>query len=340
MNARIRVAQLFGAGLLAAAACGGGGAPAAPSSSSVPPPPANAWSVSGRVTTLDTGSGVAGAALTPNWSLAAVTAEGDGNYKLSDTIAPPSQPLPVSVSGDSMITHDVLINWVRGARTGVDISLIHDAAPFSMDFYRQLVRGAYDHADDGPYAVLRWMRAPSFYVRTVDQNGDAVEPDVVAVVVDALQRAVPTWTAGQFNAAAIDTGTDARPQRQNWINVDIRRDPSETKVCGTAQIGANPGSIVLNENVCGCGTNRLPGTLVMHEAGHALGFFHVGDKKSTMYPFVQSGCGPGAISPDEAFHSAIAYSRPRGNTDPDKDPVTGTLAMRNPPIEICPAPPR
>ena len=61
----------------------------------------------------------------------------------------------------------------------------------------------------------------------------------------------------------------------------------------------------------------------MHEVGHALGFFHVADTKSVMYPFIPGNCPPGDLSADERYHSAIAYTRPRGNVDPDADPSTG-----------------
>ncbi|HEX6462936.1 MAG TPA: hypothetical protein VFZ98_00730, partial [Vicinamibacterales bacterium] len=189
--------DLFALGAcLVSASCGGGGgsSPTAPAA-----PPSNAWSVAGRVFTLDTGNGVAGATVTPNWALKAVTADGSGNYKLSDTGTPASTPLPVTISGDSLVSHDILVNWVRGDRTGVDISMIHDVPPFSMDFYHQLVRGTYDHtaSDGAPFPVLRWMSAPSFYVRTVDQNGNAIEPAVIAFIVDAIPRAVSAWSAGQ-----------------------------------------------------------------------------------------------------------------------------------------------
>ena len=64
----------------------------------------------------------------------------------------------------------------------------------------------------------------------------------------------------------------------------------------------------------------------MREVGHAMGFFHVSDKKSLMYPFNESGCRTGSLSAAESFHAAIAYSPPRLNTDPDHDPSSfGTL---------------
>jgi hypothetical protein len=91
--------------------------------------------------------------------------------------------------------------------------------------------------------VFRWTTAPSFYVKTTDQNGRAIEPEVMVRVLDAIRQAVPAFTGGHYNVAALETGADSRPQAVNWINVDIRRDPAEKRVCGFAFIGANPSSI-------------------------------------------------------------------------------------------------
>jgi hypothetical protein len=66
----------------------------------------------------------------------------------------------------------------------------------------------------------------------------------------------------------------------------------------------------------------------MHEVGHAMGFFHVSDDRSIMYPFTAGDCPRGELSAAEAFHAAIAYSRPRGNTEPDEDPSPGGASMR------------
>ena len=279
---------------------------------------------------LGSTQGVGGATLTPGWSLAAVTADAQGNYLIGDVPNPPSTPYPVTVSAAGMVSHDVWITWAKGPRTGVTLDMIRNVAPFSMDFYRQFVRGVYDQPG-APYAIFRWTTAPSFYVRTVDQNGRAVEPEVLAITLDALRKAVPAFTAGRYNAAAIETGTDIRPQAVNWINIDIRRDPAEKRICGFAQIGSNPGSITLNDDVCSCGSNKIPGAVTMHEVGHALGFFHVGDRGSLMFPFIAGDCPAGQLSAAESFHAGIAYSRPRGNLDPDRDPPSGAaLAGLNP----------
>jgi hypothetical protein len=287
--------------------------------------PTNTWSAQGQVTALGTGQGIAGATLTPDWPLAAVTADGQGNYQLGDAANPPFTPYGVSVSAPGYVSHDVWITWARGPRTGVDLNLIRDAAPFSMDFYQQFVRGRYDQPG-APWPVLRWTTAPSFYVRTIDQNGRPIEPEVLGRVLDAIRLAVPAFSGGRYAAAAIESGVDERAAAQDWINVNIRRDPNERRTCGTARIGANPGTITLNDDVCSCGSNKIPGAVTMHEVGHALGYFHVGDRNSLMYPFIAGDCPAGALSAAETYHAQVAYSRARGNTEPDHDP-SSTAAL-------------
>jgi len=288
-----------------------------------PPAPTNTWSAAGQIVTLGTNQGVGGATVTPGWSLAPVTADGQGNYQLGDVANPPSQPYPITVSGAGMVSHATWITWASGARSGVNLNMIRDAAPFSMDFYRQFARDTFDNDPGAPFGLQRWTTAPSFYVRTVDQNGRAVEPEVLTVTLDALRRAVPAFTNGTFSAAAIETGTAVRPQAAGWINVDIRRDPAEKRVCGFAFVGANPGSITLNDDVCSCGSNKIPGAVTLHEVGHAMGFFHVSDRNSIMFPFIAGDCPAGQLSAAETYHAGIVYSRPRGNLDPDRDPPSG-----------------
>ena len=324
--------------ILSTYACGGGSSTPAPTPITPPAPtptvPANpdAWSIAGQVVLTGSSQSAAGAQVSPGWSLPAVTVGAEGTFRLGDlTNLPPTNPFPVSVSGPGLITHDMWLSWQRGDRTGVTLDAIRDAPPFSMTFYRQFVRGTYDEPA-APYAWLGWTSAPSFYVKTVDQNGRPIEPEVMTVVLDAIGRSVPAWTGGRMSARAIESGTEDRPQLDGWINVVIRRDPSEHRTCGFAYIGANPGSITLNDDVCSCGSIKIPGAVVLHEVGHALGFFHVEDRNSIMYPFAAGDCPAGALSAAEAFHAAIAYKRPRGNTDPDKDPSSARTLLKTPPL--------
>ena len=294
-----------------------------PTSPTAPTPASSRWSVAGQVVATGSQQGVGGATLTPGWSLEAVTADAAGNYELGDRAIPPTAPYPVTISQLGFMSHDVWITWQLGARTNVTLDLVRDAPPFSMEFYRQFARDTVHMSDGSPWPLQRWTASPSFYLRTVDDAGGAIEPAVIATTVDALRRAVPGYTAGQYSVATVETGTDVRPAARDWINVDFKKpEANGDRVCGTAFVGRNPGTITLYLDICGCGSIRIPPAVAMHEVGHAMGFFHVADKTSLMYPFNESGCRPGALSAAETYHAAIVYARPRLNADPDHDPAS------------------
>ncbi len=153
--------------------CGGGTTPTTPTAPTAPAAPAavTGWSLAGQVVATGSRQAVGGASLTPGWSLSAVTADTLGNYQLGDAVDPPSRPYPLTISAPGFLSHDVWITWQRGPRADVTLDIIRDSAPFSADFYGQLVRGKYDQPG-APWPVLRWNTAPSFYVKTVDQNAD------------------------------------------------------------------------------------------------------------------------------------------------------------------------
>ncbi len=71
----------------------------------------------------------------------------------------------------------------------------------------------------------------------------------------------------------------------------------------------------------------------MHELGHVFGLGHA----ELDFPNVMLRAGGGAeacddahFSPAERLHGRIAFSRPRGNEDPDRDPVGFVLPGARP----------
>ncbi|MGH9371795.1 MAG: hypothetical protein ACRD15_09730 [Vicinamibacterales bacterium] len=53
-----------------------------------------------------------------------------------------------------------------------------------------------------------------------------------------------------------------------------------------------------------------------------------------MYPYVPGNCPAGLLSAAEKLHAGIAYSRPRGNRNPDLDPSVGSFVAGAPTIRV------
>ncbi len=341
------VLSVSGCLAMALVACGGSKSPAAPSAPttpttpSTPTPPSNNWSISGQLVAYGNGRPINGAHLTSS-SLGAADTDGQGAFQFSGTSAPTGSSARVSIAASNYVTREASLQWARGSRTGVALYLIPLAAPFSMDFYRQLVRNTYD-APATMEPLRRWTDNPRFYVQTVDDTGRPIEPEVLALVVGTIPRAVQSWTGGKYSAVQIDQGVEARPAATGWINVLFKRDPKST-LCGQARVAGNPGQITLWDDRCSCGSIKVPAAVVVHEMGHAMGFWHVADRHSVMYPTDDGSCETGQLSTNEQFHSALAYTRSPGNVDPDSEPTSTLFSLPSDestaPVVTCPAPHR
>ena len=289
------------------------------------------WTMQGQVVSNPHGTPVAGAAIKFLPSLAdqeePVHANSDGRWHVSG-----SGPMPyISFFVVSAAGHIERQARLRGQNiSDIVIDLIADEPPFSLNFYRQLVRNGYEGSQLEP--IQRWEAAPSFYIKTTDERGEHVPQDEIDEIISLIRLGVPQATGGYFNAGAIETGPSERPSATDWINVIITS--PQTELGGSASLGRNPGVINYSRaSNCKFGKQGLFPSLFIHELGHAMGFWHVapswndnwkpgaGAVKMGGSRHAIDGCTePVDFSEMEQFHAAIMYSRPAGNVDPDADP--------------------
>lgn len=262
--------------LILTAGCGG--SPTSPSPQPSPAPsPAPAPTFSGAVTDTVTGAPISG---------------------FSALLAGSR----VTVSAPGYLT--------RETRNG-DVDLIPEAAPFSLAFYRQFVRGALQDGQMEP--LRRWTVAPSVYLQRAGFS-DAT----VAEMESAVRQSVIGFTGGQFGVTTLESGPEARAPRAGWIVVSTDLEtPGE---CGRSAIGGGEIHVSLRP-IC---VDGYAVTNLAHEIGHALGFWHVPSG------LMQAPAPRGMLAPStlERYHASIAYKRAPGNRDVDSDPVSSAVTTR------------
>jgi hypothetical protein len=298
----------------------GGSSPAQPSPQpppTVPPPPApSVLTLSGTVTATNGGHPLA--SVTVEAAAISSTTDSSGRYSLG--LPAGTQGSRFTISGPGLLTHVGFFSS-GGSRT-VDLEAI-TLGGFDHGYFRAIARNGYEQP-----AVLqplrRWTRAPMLYIRTVDDTGRPILPEVLQQVASIASTAVPQYTGGRFGLAGIEQGTDTRKGQAGWLTVEWTRDATE--FCGYAFVGQEGSTVTLtyDQPGCSCGSQKIRPRTVKHEFGHALGLWHTGQGVDLMSGIGVAECDRN-MTARELQYLDYLYRRPVGNTDPDNDPSSGAL---------------
>jgi hypothetical protein len=305
--------------LIVLVACGG--SDSAPGAPSPQPQRPGEWRLSGTVVDTLSGEAVSGATLSFSGG-ASIAATGNGAWMLEGT-GTSSNPT-VTVAAPGYVTRETTVRWSSGGRADVRLDLIADRSPFTLTFFRQFVRNGFEEPDSLK-AIRRWTRAPNFYVDARNpQTQQPLTSSEVASIQNAIRQAVPQVTGGQFEAGTIEIATQSRARRADYVNVVFVHEP-DGDYCGQALVGANPGEITMNYDLCRSTCGAFSPETLAHEVGHAMGFWHT-NGPGIMHPDRIRRCSNLQFSDTERLHARVAYARPPGNTDTDRDPATFAAA--------------
>src|SRR5262249_41518230 len=147
--------------------------------------------LSGQIVAFNGGQPIPGVAI----DAGGVTATSDGNGVFTLTLPSGSLAQRVVLTAPQILSRTVFL--MRSTRSLTLDVIKTDDGMFDAAYYRQLVRNELE-STAGLQPVRRWTRAPSFYIKTVDEAGSAVDPQYLGMAESDIRLAVPLYTGGRF----------------------------------------------------------------------------------------------------------------------------------------------
>jgi len=276
------------------------------------------WKVSGHVLASHNRLPVSGASLVLDGA-AAETSAGDGSFTL-DTRAS-SSPLNITADG-----YQYRETFLRGGevRHDVDIDLIPSGGSFPFWLFRQMGRNGWEQPNS-LQPLQHWTTNPNIHLENRWRDtGAAIPDDVIQYFVAEIQRVIPELSDGRLAAGRVEVSSEAWDFVPDYISIHFDHSGN------WGYVGVNPGQVQFGTAA------KCTSIMIIHELGHAMGYWHSSAQPSVMGGHVLASCNLEHLTPDEQLVARVLYSRPPGNVEPDRDPPTNFAYLRADPLRSPP----
>ncbi len=198
----------------------------------------------------------------------------------------------------SPITPPTLAPVVRGAN-------------FDQVFWNTFVHNTLD-APGSSEPLRRLTHAPMIFLSTMTDAGVLIDDATLATVETTIRTGAADWAGGAFGIAGVQRGIGTREGQPGWLTV--RFVGAASGHCGRATVGVDGGYLELDVFTanCGCGASKIRPRSILHELGHAFGYWHTDAPTDVMF-HLSLTC-EATPSARELYHASIAYQSPLGTT--------------------------